>query len=129
MWITITTATPRGVIAFSCSLGDGVGRLMSDSDSGVGEHDVELEIRDAVEGSTIEIVELGSEDLIRTNAADAALVDLIGLAVDLDEFDVLRLRLGPTDVLLDTDGEASGAIVGRRVRIRGLALELCSTGM
>ena len=124
MRVEVFPASVAGWVEFSCSLGVGIGIWNGDGDPVRGEIDVEFEVSLPVCWSSIGVLKGVGDDRIEISAVDNKLVNVFGRVLDCDEQGVLSLAVGPTHLLLDTRGEPILGVVGRRVRVSDVALEV-----
>lgn len=124
MRVDVTPAPVAGWVEFSGRIGAGIGRWSGAGEPVEGRFDVEFDVSLPVRWSSIAVLECGGEERVEVSAVGPTLVDVLGRVLDCDEEGVLSLAVGATNLLLDTTGEPILGVVGRRVRVNGLALEL-----
>jgi len=124
MRVEVIPGPVAGLVEFSGCLGVGIGRWNGMRAPVKGTFDVEFDVSLPVHWSSVDVLEGRGDDRVEISAVDPELVDFFGRVLDCDEEGVLSLSVGPTHLLLDTTGEPILGVVGQRVRVSGLALEV-----
>ncbi|MEV4559845.1 hypothetical protein AB0K51_23000 [Kitasatospora sp. NPDC049285] len=119
--VTEVVDPAQGTVAFSCAVGEAVGRWRGEDAARIGSYDVELEIPEAVDRWAPHAPGPGS--LSGVGPQDLAVTGVV-VAVGEDDDPVLSLRVGTDILLVELAAPVSWPAIGETIALRARTLEL-----